>query len=64
MFNMKKQDKPQITKQVEFFTQRIVKKWGNSYVVVLNPEDVEILGLEAGDHIGIRIQSIKRGGWK
>lgn len=57
-------NKPEIRSEVQFFTTKEVKKFGNSYVLVLSAEDIRILGIKAGDSVGFRIQSIKYSGGK
>lgn len=62
---MKKQG-PTIKREVEFYTKKIIKKYGNSLVIPLNPDEQAILGVKAGDIIGFRIQHVefKAGGKK
>ena len=36
--------------------KKIIKKYGNSTIIILNPEDLKIYGLEVGDIIDIQIK--------
>jgi len=39
--------------------EKIVKKWGDSAVLVLSPEDLEINKLKIGDVVDIELNKIK-----
>ena len=46
------------------FMEKIIKKYGSSQVIRLDPEDMIINGLSEGDIIDITITKIRKGGKK
>ena len=35
--------------------EKIIKKWGNSHIIVLDPEDMKINELEEGNIVEVRL---------
>jgi len=38
----------------EFETKKIIKKWGNSYIIVLGQEEKKFLNIKEGDIVNIK----------
>ena len=43
-----------------FNMKKILKKWGNSLVIVLTPEDAKVYDIQEGDFIELTITKIKK----
>ena len=38
--------------------RKIIKKWGDSLVITINPEEQKIIGVTEGDVVDVSIQNI------
>lgn len=46
-------------KKLTLDTQKMLKKYGDSIIIRLSKEDLEISGLELGDIVSMRLELIK-----
>ena len=40
--------------------KKIIKKWGDSFVLVLSPEEIKIYGLQEGSMVDVELAKINK----